>query len=113
MTPRPAPPHQQKGWKSVNLAQPFSSKAAELGVLAAHTLEPTSTATPGAGAGEFTGLSNTVHEVPAGGRHSSPGTLDPQVGPTCLQGPEAQSCGGPTRSGPVVSRPPTVTMWLG
>lgn len=98
VTSRPAPPHQQKGWKSVNLAQPFSSKAEGLGVLAAHTLEPTSTATPGAGTGEFTGSSNTVHEVPAGGRHSSTGTLDSQVGPTCLQGPEAQSCRGPKRS---------------
>lgn len=63
----PQPPlYQQKGWKSANLAQPFSSRAEVLGVLAAHTLEPTSTATPGAGAGGVTGSSNTVHVGPAG-----------------------------------------------
>lgn len=52
---------QQKGWKSVNLAQPFSSRAEVLGALAAHTLEPTSIATPGAEAVGLTGSSNTVH----------------------------------------------------
>lgn len=52
---------QQKGWKSVNLAQPLSSRAEVLGVLADHTLEPTSIATPGAEAVGLTGSSNTVH----------------------------------------------------
>lgn len=66
VTSWPTPPYQQKGWKSVNLAQPFSSEVEGLWVLAAHTLEPTSTATPGAGTGEFTGSSNTAHEVPSG-----------------------------------------------
>ena len=94
MTSWPAPPHQQKGWKSVNLAQPFSSKAEGLGVLDAHTPEPTSTATPGTGTGEFTVSSNTAHEAPAGGRHSRPGSPDPQVSPTCLHSPGARSAAG-------------------
>lgn len=58
---------QQKGWKSANLAQPFSSGAEVLGEPAAHTLEPTSRATAGAGLAAMgvTGPSNTAHEEPA------------------------------------------------
>lgn len=112
VTSRPTPPHQQKGWKSVNLAQPFSSKAEGLGVLAAHTLEPTSTATPGAGTGEFTGSSNTVHEVPAGGRHSSTGTLTRRSAPPAFRALKPRTAGAPKE---VTSghRTPSVTMWLG
>lgn len=49
--------YQQKGWKSVNLAQPFSSEAK---APAAHTLEPTSLAAPGTGAAGITGSSKTA-----------------------------------------------------
>lgn len=72
-------PYQQKGWKSVNLAQPFSSRAEVLGALAAHTLEPTSIATPGAEAVGLTGSSNTVH-VPARGRCQAQLTPRPHRG---------------------------------
>lgn len=67
------PPHQQKGWKSVNLAQPFSSGAEVLGEPAAHTLEPTSSATAGAGPAAMgvTGPSNTAHGEPARGERMS------------------------------------------
>lgn len=61
--------HQQKGWKSVNVAQPFSSGAEALGVPAAHTLEPTSITTPGAGTAVFTGSSDNPHTASAGWRH--------------------------------------------
>lgn len=54
---------QQKGWKSVNLAQPFSSTTEGP---AAHALEPTSLAAPGVADSGFTGSSKTaVHVVPA------------------------------------------------
>lgn len=56
----------------MNVAQPFSSRAEALGALAAHTLEPTSIATPEAAAAGLTGPSNTVHG-PAGGRRGGPG----------------------------------------
>lgn len=61
--------YQQKGWKSVNLAQPFSSA---IEGPAAHALEPTSLAAPGAADSGFTGSSKTaVHVVPARRRCSS------------------------------------------
>lgn len=56
--------YQQNGWKSVNLAHPFSSGVAVSGAGASHTLEPTSKATQGEGGLEFTCSSNTaVHPV--------------------------------------------------
>lgn len=57
--------YQQKGWKSVNFAHPFSSGVAFSGAAESHTLDPTSMATQGAGGFEFTGSNTAVHPDPA------------------------------------------------
>lgn len=64
-------------------------------MLAAHTLEPTSIATPGAGAGGVTGSSNTVHVGPAG--------VTLWLRPRQLEGPPTGGEGMPSWAGPVNS----------
>lgn len=83
---------QQKGWKSVNVAQPFSSGAEVLEVPAAHTLEPTSITTPGAGTAVFTGSSDNPHTASSV--------------PVCAQGPSCPGGVGVPASAPAfLSRP--------
>lgn len=59
--------YQQKCWKSVNFAHPFSSGVVFSGAAESHTLDPTSMATHGVGGFELTGSNTAVQPEPAHG----------------------------------------------
>lgn len=65
------PSYQQKGWKSVNFAHPFSSGVGFSGAAESQTLDPTSMATQGVGGFEFTGSNTAVHPDPADTDHGA------------------------------------------
>ena len=63
----PAHTHQQKGWKSVNLAHPFSSVSVETGLEAG--LSQAENPPPAAGALEFTSPKSATQPIPGFTHH--------------------------------------------
>lgn len=83
--------YQQKGWKSVNLAQPFSSGALLCGAAESHTLDPTSMATGGVG---LTGSNTAVQPAPADTTACAASTASGWPGTAQGQGNTAQGLQG-------------------